>query len=209
MRYTNLKSPFPPPSNNTTARFVWVLSGLTWQKQLWSWLSEARFGRSTCCVWGLASLCWNQPRTKFPKNQASSKTQNACKVAFHIPRRAAGALVGGTKQETRRNRDDLCRLDPHTGAVWWLVVAGYDSFGLAEVSIRRLVVAMNRRTRSVTRRVPGSETLTRSRRPQSSRTETGSVFTDGTHISSPASIPPTLSRSRFANTPNFRLQPSN
>ncbi len=104
---------------------------LTWQKQLWSWLSGgAPLGCcSLCCVCGFTLFCWNQPRTKFPKNQASSKTANAGKVTFHIPHCAGGAAV-------RRQNQSKYRWT----SVWR--VGSYGSFRLAEVSIRRLTAAV-------------------------------------------------------------------
>ena len=120
------------PNCHTSTMSRW----LTWQKQLWSWPSGALLRCSLCCVLGFALFCWNQPRTKFPKNQASSRTANACKVTFHIPHGAAGAPVA----EQNRARNSRTPVRAACAALWR--TGSYGSFRLAEVSIRRLTVAV-------------------------------------------------------------------
>lgn len=122
------------PDRTVTLSTVW--RWLTWQKQLWSWLSGVLLGCSLCCVLGFALFCWNQPRTKFPRNQAISRTANACKVTFHIPHGAAGAPVA----EQNRARNSRTPVRAACAAVWR--TGSYGSFRLAEVSIRRLTVAV-------------------------------------------------------------------
>lgn len=72
---------------------------LTWQRQLCSDFPDSE--APLRCGGGLSSWCWNQPKTKLPKSQATRETVNTCNVILHITHCTVGN-GGQTKQKGKK-----------------------------------------------------------------------------------------------------------
>lgn len=87
----------------------------------------------------------------FPKNQANSKTPNACKVTFHITHCAAGATVREENKTIKPKKKQKQNTVPSQRS---LMVTSDGSFRLAAVSFRRLTAAVKKKK---SERVGGAE----------------------------------------------------